>query len=420
MPQRKDKKGRNLRTGEDQMPDGRYRYRYTVDGSQKAVYSWCLTAADKTPAGRRKSECLRDKEARIEADLRDEIDTCAAATLTLNDMHERYMAAKIDLRRSSRLQYESLYRNFVQDGLGRRKLRDIRYSDIKKLYYWMKYECGYRPRTVESVHNILHPIFGMAVRDALLRRNPTEGVLTEMRQSPNWVVERRHALTAEEQSAFMGFVSASPTYRKWLPLFTFLLGTGCRISEALGLRWENVDFRAGTVRIDHALSYLPNDAGRCEFHCSPTKTAASVRTIPMLQTVRAALNTQRRLQCEGGSATRTVDGWDDFVFTNGAGGVHCTVSVNQTIDRICDAYNRQEQRRAHLEHREAKPLPHFSVHSLRHSFCSRLCESESNVKIIQEIMGHSSIGTTMDIYAEISEARKHAAFYSMEGRVSVS
>ena len=422
MPeQRKDSKGRILRTGEDQLSDGRYRYRYTdAEGRRRSVYSWRLVVADRTPAGTRRDQCLREKEVQIAADLHDEIDTYRAATMTLNELFRRYMDTKSDLRPSSRLHYECMYRNLIENSMGRRRLRDIRYSDIRSLYCRMRQDMGYKPRSVETLHNILHPVFEMAVRDGLLRRNPTENVLNELRKGEDWTQERRRALTEEEQHAFISFVAASPVYHRWLPLFTVMLGTGCRIGEVLGLRWANCDFAAGTIRIDHALHYLPCESGRCEMHCGPTKTAASVRVIPMLREVREALMTERRRQEADDFARFELDGWNDYVFTNSLGNVHNPTTVNQVIGRICSAYNAQELYRAGLDGRDALMLPHFSAHNLRHTFCTRFCENESNIKVIQEIMGHSSVVTTMNIYAEVSERRKETAFREWEKKIQSS
>ena len=65
---------------------------------------------------------------------------------------------------------------------------------------------------------------------------------------------------------------------------------------------------------------------------------------------------------------------------------------------------------AKKEHREPVLLPNFSAHSLRHTFCTRLCERETNLKVIQSIMGHKDIQTTMDIYAEATEEKKQETF----------
>lgn len=62
--------------------------------------------------------------------------------------------------------------------------------------------------------------------------------------------------------------------------------------------------------------------------------------------------------------------------------------------------------KAKREHRQPVIIPNFSCHHLRHTFCTRLCENETNLKVIQSIMGHANIETTMDIYAEATDSKK--------------
>lgn len=64
-------------------------------------------------------------------------------------------------------------------------------------------------------------------------------------------------------------------------------------------------------------------------------------------------------------------------------------------------------------------MRNFSVHIFRHTFCTRLCENETNLKVIQDIMGHADIQTTMDIYAEISENKKLEAFQNLEDKLRI-
>ena len=120
---RKDSKGRNLRDGENQMPDGRYRYRYTdKNGERQAVYSWCLVPTDKVPSGKRKDLSLREKEEAIERDRRDGIDGKKAAQITLNDMFDLYMSGKHELKQSTRTNYNYMYKNYVSNSLGLKQL----------------------------------------------------------------------------------------------------------------------------------------------------------------------------------------------------------------------------------------------------------------------------------------------------------
>lgn len=97
------------------------------------------------------------------------------------------------------------------------------------------------------------------------------------------------------------------------------------------------------------------------------------------------------------------------MFTNRFGNVHNPQTINRTIKRIYEAHNAEEIVKAAKEHREPILIPHFSCHHLRHTFCSRLCECETNLKVLQTIMGHANIETTMDIYAEVTNKKKAEA-----------
>ena len=83
--------------------------------------------------------------------------------------------------------------------------------------------------------------------------------------------------------------------------------------------------------------------------------------------------------------------------------VYMNNNINRAIERICVTYNMEEMDQAELEDREPDLLPHFSVHNLRHTFCTRLCESTNDVKFIQQVMGHADFSTTMDIYTHITQ-----------------
>lgn len=89
------------------------------------------------------------------------------------------------------------------------------------------------------------------------------------------------------------------------------------------------------------------------------------------------------------------------------------------IYSIVKKYNKQELVEAKSENREANLLPKFSVHNLRHTFCTRLCKNETNLKIIQEIMGHSSVQVTMDIYNEVNTEQKVASFINLDGKFGI-
>lgn len=90
------------------------------------------------------------------------------------------------------------------------------------------------------------------------------------------------------------------------------------------------------------------------------------------------------------------------------------------VTGIHSAFNEHETQKAVEENRQPLLIRHFSVHNLRHTFCTRFCENESNLKVIQEIMGHADIETTMNIYAEATAQKKQESFAQLEGKIKIS
>lgn len=121
-----------------------------------------------------------------------------------------------------------------------------------------------------------------------------------------------------------------------------------------------------------------------------------------------------------GSSTVEIDGYSGFIFTNRNGYVHNPMTINRAIKRIYTAYNEEEKELAKKEKRKPLLIRHFSIHNLRHTFCTRFCENETNIKVIQDIMGHADISTTMNIYAEATESKKKESFDNLEGKIKIS
>ena len=95
------------------------------------------------------------------------------------------------------------------------------------------------------------------------------------------------------------------------------------------------------------------------------------------------------------------------------------VEVNRAIHSLIDDYNEEEKANARTEGRNALILPRISAHHLRHTFCTRLCETETNVKVIQTIMGHKDIQTTLDIYADCTEEKKKEVIHNIEDKIFI-
>lgn len=424
MADRRDNKNRVLWNGEYQKSDGRYEYRYKDSkGVERSVYSWMLTQTDRPPKGKRSKQCLREMEKIIARDRQDEIDTYTAQKLTLNAFFDAYISNKQELKQSTRTNYKYIYKKYVSDHLGRRTLSTIKYSDIKKFYNSLIREQGFKPNSMEVAHTILHPIFTTAVRDGYIRINPTDGVMAEIKKGHDWEKPKRHALTEGQQAVFIDHIAKTDIFKHWLPLFTVMLGTGCRVGEIVGLRWADCDFNAGIITISHNLIYRQQDNGKMEYHITTPKTKAGIREIPMFKDVRRAL-CELRLECMRTGFNQTViDGYSGFIFKNRYGNVITPHCINRAIERIYKHYNNTEIEAAHKEHREPQLLPHFSCHNLRHTFCTRMCENTSDkntLKMIQEIMGHADIGTTLDVYTDLTRAKKQEAFAELESKIKIS
>lgn len=415
---RKDSKGRILRDGEIQKADGRYEFRYyDVNNCRRSIYSWRLTETDATPEGKRNSQSLREMERNLIRDVQDGLLT--QQRLTLNHRWDDYIENKPELKQSTRTNYRYMYDKYVRNKIGGMNMSSIKFTTMKKFFNHLIHEVGFKPNSVEIVHTILHPVFTIAVRDGLIRINPTDGIMADLRRSNDWEKPKRHGLTEPQQKAFMAFIEASKQYDHWYPLFACLLGTGCRIGEMLGLRWEDIIWEDNVISINHNLIYRLQDSGKVEFHITTPKTRNGFRVIPMFQSVRKAFQTEYERQKETGFCQDVVDGYCGFIWQNRFGTVLSPHCVNRAIARIVNDYNKQETETAKSEDREPLLIPRFSVHQLRHTFCTRLCENEKDLKLIQEIMGHANISTTMDVYNESNTDRKKESFAKLESLTTV-
>ena len=173
-----------------------------------------------------------------------------------------------------------------------------------------------------------------------------------------------------------------------------------------------------TISSQEIISIIKSEIENFDMHAGQEQETGSViwvgdgiaivygtRIIPILYPEVAE---QLRLQIETIDALYPDDqlvlgGVHGFVFRNRTGSFMSAHNINRAIERISVTYNMEEMDQAELEDREPDLLPHFSVHNLRHTFCTRLCESTNDVKFIQQVMGHADFSTTMDIYTHITQ-----------------
>lgn len=217
---RKDLRGRVLRKGESQRrSDERYVYTYTDPlGRRKYVYAQDLVT-------------LREKEAQLMKDQMDGLDIYVAGKATVNFVFDRYMSLKNNLKPTTKSNYLYMYDRFVRDTFGKRNIAEIKYSDVVQFYNYLVEKQELQINTLETVHTLLHPTFQLAVRDDIIRKNPSDGVMAELKKNLGMKTGVRHALTIPQQRAFMEYIATHPIYYHWWPIFTVFLGTGCRIGD---------------------------------------------------------------------------------------------------------------------------------------------------------------------------------------------
>lgn len=312
--------------------------------------------------------------------------------------------------------YLYMYNTFIKPNIGKNKITTIRKSDIKRYYNYLVDQRGLQASTIDSINNILHQIFDMAVDDVLIRINPTNNVLRELKKSHVFKTEKRRALTKDEQDLFLQYLKGHPIYSHWYPIFAVMIGTGLRVGELTGLRWCDIDLDDGYIDINHTLVYfshqIDNAVKGSYYAIHSPKTENSIRQVPMLEFVKEAFIMEKEYQeLHHIKCKSVIDGYSDFIFINKDGEAQKYQNLNRTIKRIIRDCNDAE-----LEKDESPEvlLPNFSCHSLRHTFTTRLCEAGVNVKVIQDVLGHTDITTTLNIYADATKDLKKKEFEGLE------
>ena len=391
---RTDSKRARLQTGETQRDNGTYIYRWTSqDGNRHAIYAPTLKE-------------LREKEAQVMIDQNDGLKP-DAKSMTVNSVYELWKDIKRGVKDSTMKNYMYMYETFVMPTFGRKRITTVKKSDVRQFYNHLVDDNIMQISTVDGIHNILHQVFQVAVDDDLIRNNPTDNSLRELRLTHTTDEWRRKALTIEQQNLFFDYLQNTPQYLHWYPIFFIMANTGMRVGEITGLRWCDVDLENGTLSVNHTMVYYDHRDGQgCYYSVNSPKTKAGERDIPMTSKVREAFLMQKEFQ-EASDTKRdfSVDGYKDFVFLNRDGRVYNQNHLNKAIRRIMRDCNS-----AILDKHSGKDepilVPYFSCHVLRHTFATRLCESGISLKVVQEILGHADVKTTLSIYVSVTEEFK--------------
>ena len=394
MKKRKDKYGRVLKEGENLRNDGRYQYRYkTIDNKCKTVYARTLDE-------------LRIKEQEIQNDLYNGF--CNSdRNITVHEMFIRCASSRQFLKPRSREVYEYCYNKHAKPILGDRQVRDIKYSDMMMFFKYMRDELHLGISTMRSVNHSLTPIFKMAVRDGIIRTDPIEGVFAEIKKMYSLKQNKRLAVPKEQLKSLVSFISTSKKDSRYLNMLT-----GMRVSEMCALTWNDVDFDNNVIHINKSMAYTKNGGNKSIRLIQTPKTEAGIRTIPMFIGLREVLLNQKQTQAD--MPPITCGDYEGFVFGNKHNLPYTADNIENAFRKIVKHYNEYETEQAETEGREPYLLDNCTPHQLRHSYCVVLCENDVNIKVIQEVMGHANVATSLNVYAEVSAAKKHTELSRIE------
>lgn len=247
-PRRRDAKNRVLRRGESLRADGKYQFKYYVNGKPKFVYSWRLEPTDKLPQGKKPCLSLRELEKQIGYDLDNQLDP-TGKNLSVIELVDRYLATKTGVKPSTKMNYNFVRNILLNEPFGEKKIGMVKTSDAK-LFLIKLQEDGRRYSTVKTVRGVLRPAFQMAVDDDVLIKNPFGFELAGVVVNDTVT---REAITKDQMRKFLKFVRDDNVYCKYYEAFYILFHTGMRISEFCGLTIKDIDLENNIVTIDHQL-----------------------------------------------------------------------------------------------------------------------------------------------------------------------
>jgi integrase len=410
---RKDSKKRVLKEGEYERANGSFEYRWR-DKKGKRHYIYAKTLQE-----------LRDKKQEV---LKDTLDGLQVVDkkMTINDVYDRWTELKRGLKHNTFQNYKYMYTQFVAPDFGHSKIRDLKRSDVRAFYNYLADERNLKTSTIDSIHTVLHQVLELAVEDDYMRYNPSDNALKELKKAHNKGGQKRKALSIKEQELFVEFLKKPGQYNRWYPIFVILLWTGMRVGEITGLRWSDIDLGEGTISVNHTLVYYQKGGKKgCGFAINTPKTKSGERTIPMMPIVKEAFLQEKKNQMDFGiKCNVTVDDYSDFIFVNRFGGVQHQGTLNKALRRIIRDCNYEVLDNGFDEN--TITLPKFSNHSLRHTFTTRMCEADVNIKAMQAILGHADAETTLNIYATATKDLKREEMISLNehfkdyGKVSLA
>ena len=312
-----------------------------------------------------------------------------------------------DLSPNTLRNYRERYVNNIQPVLGKMLLSNVRPMHCKKVLIQM--DADYLGSTIRLTYITMGTLFKAALMNGLISKHPMDGVrYTKPIRAKNDI----HFLTRDDQKKFLEVAKRSHNYNQ----YALILETGLRTGELIGLTWDSIDFNKKTLTVNKTLEYRH---GQHFWRAGPPKTQHSYRTIPLTDKAYEILKTMhdnRADRKESPLLSQTLEYIDrrtgttarlvmhDLVFINWRTGEPAKNSSYDThLYKLCDEAG----------------IARFCMHALRHTYATRAIESGMQPKVLQRLLGHASIKTTMDRYVHVTDESLDLAVRQFErNRVS--